>query len=185
MFCAQCGAFLPEGAKFCYKCGWQVMQAKEDASNSSIASQVDELTASVENAPDKASENSGFSFDELSSLEQQAEILLQKIRETGRVFKSANKKLKVKHPLYALLSISFFLGPICVILSIILGVITGSYYCLLLFVIGIFLSVVITHMEDKVFCSIASPELIALKKEQNSLIHQRAELLKKIKAKSS
>lgn len=31
MFCAKCGQSLPDGSKFCYKCGWKVPPMEDEA----------------------------------------------------------------------------------------------------------------------------------------------------------
>lgn len=181
MFCAKCGAALPEGARFCSKCGWAVSQPEERSNNGDTALQEDEFTAWVEDHLDTGTNHDAICSADLERLEQQAVEVSQEYSDTVRMSAVAAKRLKAKHPLYAVLASSFWIGVVAVILSLILAVATGSYYCALLFGLGVLLAIVGSNLEDKVFFSIASPEMKALKEKQRSLMDKQAKLQEQIK----
>lgn len=181
MFCAKCGAALPEDVRFCCECGWKVPLPEENQENCDTALQEDEFTAWVEDHLDTGYDHETLCTEKSKRLEQQLVEVSQEYSDTVRMAAAAEKRLKAKHPFYSVIASSFWIGVIIVILSLILAVATGSYYCALLFGFGVLLAIVGSNLEDKVFFSIASSEMKALRKKRRSLMDKQTKLQEQIK----
>ena len=181
MFCAKCGAALPEDAKFCCECGWKVPLPEDNQENCDTALQEEEFTAWVEDHLDTGYDHKTLCAEKSKSLEQQYVEVSQEYSDTVRMTAVAEKKLKAKHPFYAFLSYIPWIGIILFVISPVFAVITGSSNCALLPLLGLLMFIVGPHVEDKVFNSIASPEMKALREKQRGLSDKRTKLHEQIK----
>lgn len=254
MVCEKCGSTLPEEARFCYNCGWQVPTPANDCQDSQEGTQ--KQSGRLLKCPKCGSENIQFSTsterkgfsagdsccgymlfgplglicglsnmgetkshdfwlcqncgakfqadDALNKQKERAEKLAQynnilqdapenleayqaqvhqEFLKVSEAFKEENQKLKMEQPQYARICRCTPIGGVMILAGIVLAFGTGSLYFALIALLGLVLILTAVDKESKLFDSMASPKLQAIKKQRDELLAEEQKLLKQIKAK--
>lgn len=140
-------------------------------------------------APKKRLHDKALLQDASEDLEEQQRKVEQELSNISRLYDEKNKQLKTDYPQYRYICNCLYVGILGIIIGILLALVfaianlsSGITFGWVVALVGLVVVIVASHQEDKVFDTIASPELKSLKEEKISLESQKKTITTQIEA---
>ncbi len=145
--------------------------------------QADDALNKQKERAEKLAQYNNILQDAPENLEAYQAQVHQEFLKVSEAFKEENQKLKMEQPQYARICRGTPIGSVMILAGIVLAFGTGSLYFALIALLGLVLALAAVNKESKLFDSLASPRLQAIKKQRDELLAEEQKLLKQIKAK--